>query len=118
MTLTQRVFTQARLMAHDLPGENQAMLEAACRAAIVSLKRRLWDHLTPDDCLEDFVMAAGMYALAAMSGVSDMKQLEQITAGDLTVRRSGSDIAADCLRTQAEMLMAPYLKAPVAFLGV
>ena len=47
-----------------------------------------------------------------------MKQLEQITAGDLTVRRSGSDVAADCLRTQAEMLMAPYLKAPVAFLGV
>lgn len=118
MTLTEQVFTQARLLAHELPGENQAMLETACRAAVVSLKGRLWDNLTPEDCLEDFVMAASMYALAAMSGISDMGQLEQITAGDLTVRRSGSNIAADCLRTQAEMLMAPYLKSPVAFLGV
>lgn len=118
MTLTERVYTQARLMAHELPEENQALLEAVCRAAVVSLQSRLRDNVTPEDCQEEFVMAAGMYALAAMSGISDMGQLEQITAGDLTVRRSGGNVAANCLRTQAGMLMAPYVKPAVPFLGV
>ncbi len=118
MTLTEKVFTQARLMAHELPEENQPLLEAMCRAAVVSLRNKLRDNLTPEDCLADFVMAAGMYAVAAMSDVRDLGMPEQITAGDLTVRKGGGNLAADCLRIQAQMLMAPYVKTGVAFLGV
>ena len=118
MTLTEQVVTQARIMAHELSEENQALLEAVCRATVVSLTARLREHLTPEDCRSDFVMAAGLYALSAMSGISEIAQLEQFTAGDLTLRRSGADAAAACLHAQAELLMAPYLKDTFAFQGV
>lgn len=118
MTLTQQVFSQARLMAQDLPKEKEPLLEAVCHAAVVSLKNRLRDSLQPEDCLTEFVTAAGMYALAAMSTVSDFGELEQFTAGDLTLRRGNHDAAASCLRTQADMLMVPYLKPAAVFMGV
>lgn len=118
MTLTEQVINQARLMAQELTEENEALLEAICRAAVTSLQYRLRPPLTPEDCGEDFVMAAGLYAIAAMSGVTDLGQLEQVTAGDVTLRRGSMDAAANCLRSQAEMLMMPYLKTPFLFLGV
>jgi len=118
MTLTKQVYAQACLMAQELSEENQAMLEAVCRGAVVSLEGKLRNNLSPEDCLNDFVMAASMYAVAAISEISEKGQLEQFTAGDLTLRKSGSTLAANCLRTQADMLMAPYVKTSVAFLGV
>ena len=62
--------------------------------------------------------AASLYALAAMSSVSEFQDLEQFSAGDLTLRRSSSDAAANCLRTQADVLMAPYVKPATVFMGV
>ena len=53
-----------------------------------------------------------------MSGSTDMDRLEQITAGDITLKRSGSDAAANCLRYQAELMISPYLKDRFAFKGV
>lgn len=105
-------------MAQELTAENEALLEVVCRAAVSSLTARLRDNLTPEDCLSDFVTAAGMYALAAMSDIGDWGQVEQLTAGDLTVRRGSSDGAANYLRMQADLLMAPYLKQPFLFSGV
>lgn len=105
-------------MAQELPEENQVMLETVCAAAVASLKMKLRDNVGPEDCLSDFVSAAAMYALAAMTEVGSMAQLEQVTAGDLTVRRSCGNTAADCLRYQAEMLMQPYIKASFVFMGV
>ena len=118
MSLTGEVYTQACLMMPELGAENQTILEAICRTAVVSLEKKLRNNLTAGDCWDDFVMAASMYAVAAMSEISDMGQLEQITAGDLTLRKSGGGLASNCLRVQAEMLMAPYVKSGVAFLGV
>ena len=117
MTLTQQVYYQARLMAQELTEENQVMLEAMCQASVSALKARLRENLEPEDCLADFVTAAAMYALAAMSGVTQMGQLEQVTAGDVTMRRS-TDMAAGCLQSQAEALMAPYLNSRFLFQGV
>lgn len=105
-------------MVPELASENQAMLEAICRGAVVSLEAKLRNNLTAEDCRDDFVMAAGMYAVAAMSEITDMGQLEQITAGDLTLRKRGGSPAANCLRMQADVLMAPYVKPSVAFMGV
>ena len=118
MSLTEQIYTQARILAADLPEEKEKMLEAVCRAAEVSLEAKLKNNLSPEDCRDDFAMAAGMYAVAAMSELSDMNQLEQITAGDLTLRKGSAALAANCLRNQADMLMAPYVKKGVAFLGV
>lgn len=117
MTLTQQVFYQARLMAQELTEENQTMLEAMCQVSVSALKARLRENLEPEDCLADFVTAAAMYALAAMSCVTEMGQLEQVTAGDVTMRRS-TNVAAACLQSQAEALMAPYLKSRFVFRGV
>ena len=118
MTLVQQVFAQARLMVQDLPQEKEVLLEAVCHAAVVSLRNRLRDGLVPEDCQAEFVTAAGMYALAAMSSVSNFGDLEQFTAGDLTLRRGNHDAAASCLRTQADMLMAPYMKPTTVVMGV
>ena len=118
MTLTQQVFAQARLMAQDLPREKDALLEAVCHAAVVSLGNRLRDGLSPEDCLAEFVTAAGMYAIAAMSSVGEFGDLEQFTAGDVTLRRGDNNAASSCLRTQADMLMAPYMKPATVFMGV
>jgi len=118
MTLTERVINQARLMAQELSEENEVLLEAMCRAAQTSLSSRLRPPLTPEDCESAFVTAAGMYAIAAMSGVTDLGQLEQVTAGDVTIRRNNANAAANCLRAQAELLMMPYLETPLLFMGV
>lgn len=118
MNLTEQVFVQARFMAQDLSQDNQAMLEVLCRAAVASLTARLRDDIAPEDCLTEFVAAASMYALAALSDVSDWDRVEQLTAGDLTVRRSSGDAAANCLRSQASIMMAPYTRPAAVFMGV
>ena len=54
-------------------------------------------------------------------GIGSVGELpEQITAGDLTVRRATGydDAASKCLRNQAELMIAPYLKDRFSFLGV
>ena len=104
-------------MAPELIEDNAQLLETGCNEVVSSLAARLRDDLEPEDCLSDFVTAAGMYALAAMTDIGDWTGVEQLTAGDLTIRRGGNS-AASYLRTQAELLMAPYLKSGFTFLGV
>lgn len=118
MTMTELVCAQALLMVPDLETENQNMLKAMCRAAVITLENKLRNNLTTRDCHTEFLMAAALYAIAAMSEVTDLGQLEQITAGDLTLKKNNGTLAASCLRNHADMLMAPYLKRSVAFLGV
>ena len=118
MTPVNEVYTRARILAPGMTGENQAMLEAMCQSAVSALKARLREDLTVEDCKEDFVTAASLLALSTMTKISDMDQLEQITAGDLTLRRGNGDTASECLRAQAKLLMAPYVKDPFVFVGV
>ena len=118
MTMTELVYAQALLMTSGLSTEEEERLRVMCRVAVTSLERKLRNNLTTEDCHNEFVAAASMYALAAMSEASDLNQFEQIKAGDLTVRRAEGSLAADCLRTQADMLMAPFVKLGVAFMGV
>ena len=118
MTLVEEVCARAKILAPRLNEENQPMLEAVCQSAVASLTARLRENLTVEDCKEEFVTAASMLALSAMSRVSDLDQLEQITAGDLTLRRGSGNMAAECLRSQAELLMAPHVKDPFVFVGV
>ena len=118
MSLTEQVLAQARFMAPELIEDNVALLETLCKAAVSSLSARLREDLDPEDCLADFVTAAGMYALAAMSEIGDWSKVEQLTAGDMTVRRDNTNAAAAYLRSQAELLMTPYLRPGFAFVGV
>ena len=118
MTLTEQVYTQALLLAGDLEPRQEELLKLLSSGAVSTLTVRLREGLRAEDCLADFVAAASLYALAAMSGQTDMDRLERITAGDITLHRSGIDAAANRLRYQADLIIAPYLKDSFAFKGV
>ena len=118
MTLNEQVYVQSMLLAGELTLEQTKILEIFCMSATNSLTARLRDGLRPDDCKADFIAAASLLALAAMSGVAEDATVEQITAGDLTIRKGSKAAAANCLRTQAELMMAPYMKDGFLFRGV
>lgn len=118
MTLTEQIYTQALLLSRDVETENQELLRALCRSAEVSLQQKLRSGLTPEDCKADFIAAASMYALAAMSEIGSFEDMEQISVGDLTVRKGGKNAAVCCLRYQAELLMLPYTCDRFSFVGV
>ena len=61
---------------------------------------------------------ASLYALAALSEADELMRVQQIQIGDMTLKRGGSTAAAACLRYQAELMMAPYLKDRFCFRSV
>ena len=119
MKLKDQVYAQALLLAGELEGNQGDILDALCTAATISLTARLREGLRPEDCRADFVAAASLYALAELNAVRDGTALEQITAGDLTIRKSASaDPASAVLRNQAQLVISPYLKDCFCFRGV
>ena len=118
MTLTEQIYAQALVLIQDSEDDKLPMLEVLCRCAENSLRQMLREGITPEDCKADFVAAASLYALAALSEMDELAQMEQIKAGDLTLRRGSTDSAACCLRYQAEMMMTPYMKDRFNFMGV
>ena len=118
MNLTDQVYAQAALLAGELSERQTGILHALCMAAASSLASRLREGLRPEDCKADFVAAASLVALAALNGVDEDAAAEQITAGDLTIKKGSRDAAANCLRAQAELMITPYLKDRFSFLGV
>ena len=76
------------------------------------------EGITPEDCKADFVAAASLYALAAMAEADPLMRVEQIQIGDVTIKRGGTTAASACLRHQAEMMMAPFLKDNFCFRSV
>lgn len=118
MTLSEQVYAQAAVLAGELSVRQSLILEALSRASAASLTARLREGLTPEDCKADFIAAASLLSLAALNGVDEDAAVEQITAGDLTIKKGSRDAAANCLRAQAELMITPYLKDRFSFLGV
>lgn len=116
MSLTDQIYAQALMMAGELTAPQDALLRVLSRVACGTLSARLRENVRPDDCKADFVAAGSLYALAALSEADGGP--ESFTAGDLTVRRGSGSAAAHCLRCQAELMMAPYVRDGFAFLGV
>lgn len=118
MTLREQVFAQAALLAGELDHRQTDWLNLLCAASTANLTARLRTGLTPEDCKADFVAAASLFALAALNGVDSNADVAEFKAGDLTVKRSGTDAASRCLQNQAELMIAPYLKDSFTFVGV
>lgn len=118
MNLNEQIFAQAVLLAGPIDNRQEALLRLLCNGAASSLVARLRDGLTPQDCKVDFVAAASLYALAALSEVDEKTRVESFTAGDVTVRRGKSSAASQCLRYQADLMFSPYAKDGFAFRGV
>ena len=114
--MTGQIYAQALLMAGKLTEEQENLLQMLCRVSKVQLEGRLRPGITAEDCRSDFVCAGSLLALAALSE-SDGGP-ERFTAGELTIQKSGGDAAARCLRSQAELILMPYVRDCFAFLGV
>jgi hypothetical protein len=118
MTLTEQVFAQALLLAGELDCRQQDLLSILCAASASSLTARLRDGLRPEDCKADFIASASLFALAALNSIDGSVDVSEFKAGDLTVKRTGTDAASRCLQNQAELMIAPYLKDRFHFAGV
>jgi hypothetical protein len=115
MNLTEQVFAQCCLLADALDEKEQQLLRVLSRAAVTHLTARLRDGLTPEDLKADFIAAASLFALASLSSAA---QVGEMKLGDVTIKRSGTDTASQCLHNQAALIMAPYVKDSFYFLGV
>lgn len=118
MSLTEQVYAQACLLAGVLESREQELLRLLCGGAVSSLQSRLRPGLSPEDCRADFVAAASLFALSALSAASEEKNLDEMKIGDVTLKRSGSDTASKCLYSQGELIIAPYLADRFCFRGV
>lgn len=118
MTLAEQIYAQALVLIRDMEDGDRPLLSVLCRSAEGYLRGKLRDGISPEDCKADFIAAASLYAVAAMAEAGEGAKTEQVTAGDLTVRRASGNAAACCLRYQAELMMQPYLKDCFLFMGV
>ena len=118
MMLTEQIFAQAALLAGPLTEQQTELLKVLVQTAESSLRNRLRDGLTDEDCKADFVAAASLYALTALHETGKTGGLEEFRAGDLMVKRSGMDTSSRCLQRQADLIIQPFLKDSFAFVGV
>lgn len=119
MDYRDEIFTTAHTYAGQMSQEEQDALLVLCEAAENELKSRLKPNITPEDCLSSFIIAAALLALADLSSAMSYNGgAESFTAGNVSVSMS-SNKACECLRNQAEIMMAPYIKGRgFSFLGV
>ncbi|MGM9590764.1 MAG: hypothetical protein ACI3V0_11435 [Faecousia sp.] len=118
MMLTEQVYTQAALLAGQLDAQQTELLKILCQVASRNLENRLRSGLTVEDCRADFVAAASLFALAALQEAGKSNALEELRAGDLTVKRRGMDTSSRCLQRQAELIIGPFLEDGFVFVGV
>ena len=118
MSLTEQIQAQALVLIQDSTEVNLPMLAVFCRSAENSLKQKLREGITPEDCKADFIAAASLYALAAWSEVDEVQGLERMQIGDVSMVRRSKSPAAACLRSQAGLIMSPYIMDGFSFRGV
>ena len=118
MSLIDQVFAQAVLLSGEITTQQEPMLKILCQAAVTSLTARLRAGLDPDDCRADFIAAASLYALAALSELDEVGNLERMQIGDVTMVRRSKTPASACLRSQAALMMGPYTADRFTFRGV
>lgn len=118
MMLSQQVFAQALLMAGQLEQTQEELLRLLCDGATRSVCNRLRQGITVDDCKADIIAAASLYALAALNEAGQARDVAEFKAGDLTIKRGGTDAPSRCLHRQAELIIGPFLQDNFSFLGV
>lgn len=102
--------------------EETPLLETLCTAAEVQTSSRLREDCTAEMCADAFCCAAAMLAAAGMLTCRSGGDVEQLQAGDVSIRLGpggGACEAAAVLRRQCALLMAPYWEDDgFAFAGV
>ena len=122
MALRDEIYQMAAVFAPV--GTDEQMLKSLCLAAEQNIMAKLRPGVTVDDCHDSFVCAASWIAVSYLPEGTLMQQVQSFTVGEVSVTAANaaaaSSGAAACLRTQAELLMAPYCTSGggFAFLGV
>lgn len=116
MALWDSIYQLATNMCPDLDEGEQQVLMALCSAAEGVLKSRLRSGLSPEDCAECFCCAAAWLAVDGLQAGGGMEEIASFTAGNVSVNRTGA--TTNGLRQRAMELMAPYMAADFAFVGV
>lgn len=115
--MTERIVDLAKTLG-QVADEDEAALRVLCALAEEELSRRLRPGVTAQDCEAAFSVGAAWLALA---GLCAGEREESVTAGGLSIKRSGAsgpERSAE-LRRQCERVMAPYLRDEAFFfLGV
>lgn len=99
----------------------QPLLTALCAAAETELTRRLREGLSQEDCGSAFPCAASLLAAAGILPCRIGGDVEQFSAGDVSLRTGGSRVCetAAAMRRQAASMMADYWEdGTFAFWGV
>lgn len=118
MTLTERIYAQSLLLAGRLEPRQEMILQGFCAAAERKLRGRLRPDVTVEECGEDFVMAAALYALAMASEIRSTAEAESFSVGDISVTCRDGKSTAKSLTDQADRLLAPYMVDGFSFQGV
>lgn len=118
MNLTDQIYAQAAALAGSLEPKQEALLRLLSGGVESRIRSRLRREIDTAKCREDLVAAGALYALAALLETDETARVESFTAGELTVHKGGSEGAAQCLREQAEGILAPYWKDSFTFRGV
>lgn len=87
------------------------LLAALCAAAQIELAGRLRSGVSPEDCGDAFPCAAALLAAAGILPCRSGGEVEQFSAGDVSVRTGGNGQlcqAAAVMRRQAVSMLAPY----------
>lgn len=107
------ILTKAKTVYRDeLTTAGESALYEMCLAAHSELERRLRDGVSVESIYDEFVRAAGVLA-AAMFISLDCTGAESFTAGSVTLKRGGPSAAKKAsasLRSQAELMLAGYLR--------
>lgn len=109
--MTQTILEYARLLGGAEEGQ-EVLLTALCGAAEGTLRGKLKEGVTPEDCGGAFPVAAAWLALAGLCA-GDCAQADAAgwTAGAVSVTRTTpAGERAETLRAQAARLMEPYLR--------
>ena len=87
------------------------LLAVLCTAAVDGISRKLRPGLTAEDCGDAFLCAAAMTAAAGLISCRGSGDVEQFSAGDVSLRTGGSGDscqAAAAMRKHAAEMMGPY----------
>ena len=105
------MFEQVSLLAAAIAAPSaaeQPLLAALCTAAVEEISGKLRPGLSAEDCGDAFLCAAAMTAAAGLISCRGGGDVEQFSAGDVSLRTGSGGNAAAVMRRQAAGMMEPY----------
>lgn len=118
LTFCDEIFDMAKVFAGELSEDEEGALFTLCAASEGELLSRLRPDVELSSCKQSLISAACWLAIAAFSTGRQPAEIGAFTAGEFSVSFGATGASAECLRAQAELMMAPYTYGGFSFSGV